>query len=226
MTYEILKKIERSEKDLEHSRLLAGYGVATVSEAQGKTGIMDDHIKPIQQGKSIAGRAITVECTGSDNLIIHAAFEVCSQGDVLVVSTPNKTKNGFFGELMANSAIKRGVVGLIIDGGVRDTEAMRKLGFPVWSRYVYVMGTTKNMPGNVNKEITCGNVTIYGGDFIVADDDGVVVVKKENLEATLENSRKRTEKEVQTREKIRNGELSIDFYNLRPKIAEANVKYS
>lgn len=226
MTFQIVKNIERGENDLEFSKKLAEYGVATVSESQGKTGVMLDCIKPIQHGASIAGRAITVECTAADNLMIHAALEVCQKGDVLVVSTPDNTKNGYFGELMANSAISRGVSALIIDGGIRDSESIRKLKFPVWSRYIYVVGTTKNNPGNINKEIKCGGTTVSGGDFVVADDDGVVVVKREMVEEVIEKAHERVEKEGKTRKKIKSGELAIDFYNLRPVISGLGVEYT
>lgn len=225
MSYNIIKNIERSEKDGDYAERLALYGVATVSEAHGKSGDMADYIKPIQQEVSVAGRAITVNCTASDNLMIHAALEICKKGDILVVSTPENSRSGFFGELMANAAINRGVAALIIDGGVRDTRPIRKLGFPVWSKYINVKGTTKKNPGNVNTEIKCGGMLISGGDFIVADDDGVAVVRKEMLETVLKKSQERVEKEVKTRERIRNGELSIDFYNLRPVIFDVGVEY-
>lgn len=225
MKFQIIKNIERDPNDIEYSLKLAQYGVATVSESQSNTGVMADYIRPIQHGVSVAGRAITVECTAADNLMIHAALEICQKGDILVVSTPEDTKNGYFGELMANSAMKRGVSALVIDGGVRDSESLRKLGFPVWCRYIYVAGTTKKNPGNINKELNCGRVSITGGDYVVADDDGVVVVKREMLKNVIEKAHERVEREVKTRDKIKSGELSIDFYNLRPVISQLGVEY-
>ncbi|WMT53522.1 4-carboxy-4-hydroxy-2-oxoadipate aldolase/oxaloacetate decarboxylase [Ferroplasma acidiphilum] len=225
MKYEIFKNIERSSRDEKYSQLLSEYGVATVSEAQNKTGIMREYIHPLQQNVSIAGRAITVECTAADNLMIHAAFELCQKGDILVVSTPEHTVNGYFGELMANSAIQRGIAGLVIDGGVRDIKAIRELGFPVWAKYVNVLGTTKKNPGIINKTMKCGGTYITGGDFIVCDDDGVVVVESQMVEKVIENSQKRVEKEVVTRDRIKSGELSINFYNLRPVLSEIGVEY-
>ncbi|MEM3193047.1 MAG: 4-carboxy-4-hydroxy-2-oxoadipate aldolase/oxaloacetate decarboxylase [Candidatus Parvarchaeota archaeon] len=226
MRFEIIKNIERDNNDLEYSRKLAEYGVATVCEAQGKTGVMLDYMRPIQHGVSVAGRAITVECTAADNLMIHAALEICHKGDILVVSTPKETRNGYFGELMANSAMSKGVSALIIDGGIRDSESIRKLKFPVWCKYIYAVGTTKKNPGNINKEIKCGGISISGGDFVVADDDGVVVVKKEMLKSVIEKAQERVEKEVITRNKIKSGELAIDFYNLRPVLSELGVEYT
>ncbi|MDA8142421.1 MAG: 4-carboxy-4-hydroxy-2-oxoadipate aldolase/oxaloacetate decarboxylase [Thermoplasmatales archaeon] len=225
MTFIITKGYQRSNSDAEYSKLLAEFGVATVSEAQDKKGVMNTEIKPIQTGRSVAGRAVTVECTAADNLMIHAALEFCKPGDVLVVSTPKEAKNGFFGELMATSAMKRGVAALIIDGGVRDSQAMRDMNFPVWSRYVYVIGTSKKNPGNVNLQISCSDVKVNPGDYVVADDDGVVVVAKENIDVVLEKSGTRVEKEKVTRDKLQKGELSMDFYGLRKVIEDLKIEY-
>lgn len=226
MSYEIIRDIPRSEKDSEYCRRLAEFGVATVSEAQNKSGVMDVGISPIQRDVSVCGVAVTVECTAPDNLMIHASLETLKPGDILVVKTPTDSKNGYFGELMAHSVIRRGAVGLVIDGGVRDTKQLRELGFPVWAKYINVIGTTKKSPGNINKPIKCGEVEVNPGDYLVADDDGIVVVKRANVQTVVKNSEERVKKERITRSRIDNGELSIDFYNLRPVLEDLGVKYS
>jgi len=223
--FEIVREIPRSEKDLEYCRKLAEFGVATVSEAQNKTGVMETYIQPIQRGTSVCGVAVTVDCVAPDNLMIHASLEFLRPGDILVVSTPPSSRNGYFGELMAHSAMRRGAVGLVIDGGVRDTKQLRELSFPAWARYIHVTGTTKKSPGNVNKPINCGGIEVHPGDFVVADDDGAVVVKRKDVLTVLKNSEERVKKEEVTRKRIDNGELSVDFYNLRPILQEIGVVY-
>lgn len=224
MSFKIVKNIPHSPEDEVILSELAGFGVATVAESQDKSNVMDAAIRPIQSGKSIAGTAVTVRCADADNLMIHAAIEYCKPGDVLVVSTMSETRNGYFGELMATACKKRGVSGLIIDGGVRDTKNLRDLEFPVWSRYVCVTGTSKNRPGWVNVPITCGNVTVSPGDFITADDDGVVVTKRAAIKDVVSKARTREEKEEGVRSKIRDGQLSVDFYSLRKVIEQLGIE--
>ncbi|MDA8054816.1 MAG: 4-carboxy-4-hydroxy-2-oxoadipate aldolase/oxaloacetate decarboxylase [Thermoplasmatales archaeon] len=214
----------RSGDDLEICRLLASFGVATVAESQEKQNVMDSEIRPIQTGKSIAGTAITVRSSDADNLMIHAAIEYCQKGDLLVVSTLSETRNGYFGELMATACKRKEVAGLIIDGGVRDTKRLREIDFPVWSRYVNVTGTSKSKPGWVNIPISAGNVTVNPGDFVVADDDGVVVVRRENIREILNAAKAREEKENATRQKIAKGELSMDFYSLRKVVQDLHIE--
>lgn len=221
----IVRNIPRSERDSAILDEVSKYGVATLSESQAKKGVLDPSIRPIQEGRKIAGTAITVQCFDADNLMIHAALELCHKGDILVVVSLTETKNGYFGELLARAFLKRGVTGLIIDGGVRDVQSLRQLGFPVWSRYINVVGTTKNSPGSVNIPITCGNVMINPGDFVVADDDGIVSISREDIDSVIKNSREREKRETLTREKIANGELSVDFYNLRERIQSIGVTY-
>lgn len=225
MNYTIVKNIERSSEDYNYSKYLANFGVATLSDAQDGTGLMNQYIRPIQSGASIAGTAVTVECISPDNLMIHAALEFCKRGDVLVVSTPQNVVSGFFGELMANAAKKRGVVALIIDGGVRDIKAVRDLGFPIWSKYICAKAPTKNNPGNVNQTITCGNVNVNPGDFIVADDDGVIVISRKNIKIVLKKAYEIVAKDKENLEKIKNGELSIDYDNLRKVLESYEIVY-
>ena len=224
MTHEINKLIPRSKEDRAICSRLTSYGVATVSESQEKTNVMDPGIRPIQTGKSVSGVAVTVCTADADNLMIHAAIEYCQEGDILVISTLSETRCGYFGELMATACKMKGIAGLVIDGGVRDTKQLREMGFPVWSRYVNVTGTSKVKPGWVNTPITAGNVTIYPGDFITADDDGVVVTRRERIDEVLSAAEAREKKEEGTRKKIREGQLSVDFYSLRDILRNLNIK--
>lgn len=224
MTYRIITEIPRSGEDAEICKKLSSYGVATVAESQEKTGIMDTNIRPVISGKSVSGTAVTVMCSDGDNLMIHAALEYCKKGDFLIVSTISSTRNGYFGELMATAAQKKGVVGLVIDGGVRDIDRLREIGFPAWSRYVCVAGTSKIKPGWVNTSITCANVSINPGDFVTADGDGVVVTKREDVHGILSRAEERSKKEEGVKERISRGESSVDFYSLRQVIEGLKIE--
>ncbi len=207
---------------LEFARL----GVATVFEAQGQTGLLDTTMRPIQQGVTVCGPAVTVICPAGDNLMIHAAVECCQPGDVLVVTTEGEAnKHGMLGELLAKSLILRGVRAVIMDGGVRDTLRLKKLGLPVWTTAIVCTGTTKNRAGWVNAPAVCAGVLINPGDLIVADDDGVVVVKREDIPDALEKSLNREKKEQETSRKIEAGQLGVDFYGFRDVLARLGVKY-
>lgn len=219
----VVKEIERPSADL--IKKLSHYDVSTVYEAQGKQGLLSHTIKPIQSGKLICGPAVTAVCPAGDNLMIHAAIEVCKPGDILVVSTIGESVSGMIGELIVRALMYRGVQGLIIDAGIRDAKEIRELGFPVWSKAIYSEGTTKNRGGWVNAPAICGGMQVNPGDVIMADDDGVVVIKKEDVESSIEAAQKRMEKEIQTREKIAAGQLSLDFYNLREVLQKENVVY-
>ncbi|WP_099157038.1 4-carboxy-4-hydroxy-2-oxoadipate aldolase/oxaloacetate decarboxylase [Virgibacillus ndiopensis] len=219
----IIKNIKRPDNQLIED--YAKYDVSTVYEAQGKTGLMSYELQTISQGDFVVGPAVTATCFAGDNLMIHAAIEVCRPGDILVVSIIGESNSGMIGELIVSALIKRGVKGLIINAGIRDVAQIRRLGFPVWSRAIYSQGTTKNKGGWVNKETSCGGCIVRPGDLIMADDDGVVVIEKANFERTLEASAKRVNKEIKTKEKIMNGELSLDFYGLREVLNSENVVY-
>jgi 4-hydroxy-4-methyl-2-oxoglutarate aldolase len=199
--------------------------VSTVYEAQGKIGLVSHELKSISQGSMLCGPAVTVVCPAGDNLMIHAAIEVCQPGDVLVITTIGESIAGMIGELIVTALMKRKVQGVIIDAGIRDVAKLREFGFPVWSRAIYSQGTTKNRGGWVNAPAVCGEVSIHPGDLIMADDDGVVVVKQEDFQSTLEASTRRLAKEEQTKEKIARGEISIDFYGLRETLKQENVMY-
>ncbi|WP_062301612.1 4-carboxy-4-hydroxy-2-oxoadipate aldolase/oxaloacetate decarboxylase [Demequina subtropica] len=202
----------------------ASIGVATVHEAMGRTGSISA-LRPIQQGVRVAGTAVTVMSWPGDNLMIHAAIEQCGPGDILVVTTREPSSHGMFGELFATGLQRRGVVGALIDAGARDTQEMRDMGFPVWSRHVNVMGTVKSTPGAINVPIVVGGQVIDAGDIIVADDDGVVVVPRAGADDALVKSRARLDKEEATRQAFLGGELGLDRYGMRPVLADLGVTY-
>ncbi len=204
---------------------LAEAGSATVHEAIGRRGYVGADIRPIQPDVRIAGSAVTVSCHPGDNLMIHAAVEMCQEGDVLVVTNTSPSSHGMFGELLGCSVMARGVRGLVVDAGVRDTRELRELGFPVWSRHVSCQGTVKASPGSVNVPVVLGGISVAPGDVVCADDDGVVVVPHREAEWALAQSRARIAAEDQSRAKLKAGELGIDFYGLRAKLAELGVEY-
>ncbi|MGG1399005.1 4-carboxy-4-hydroxy-2-oxoadipate aldolase/oxaloacetate decarboxylase [Bacillus salipaludis] len=219
----VIKNITRpDEKLIEEFKKL---DVSTVYEAQGKIGIMDYNLKPILDNSLICGPAVTAVCPAGDNLMIHAAIEVCKPGDVLVITTVGEMVAGMIGELIVTALIKKGVQGVIIDSGIRDKAQIRELGFPIWTKAVFSQGTTKTRGGWVNAPTVCGGTSVDPGDLIMADDDGVVVVKKADLQFALESSKKRLQKEEGTKEKIARGEISLDFYNLRPTLEKEQVVY-
>jgi 4-hydroxy-4-methyl-2-oxoglutarate aldolase len=219
----VVRRFERADPEV-----LAGLGeidAATLHEAIGRRGSLGVGLRPIQQGVRIVGSAVTVSSHPGDNLMIHAAVETCRPGDVLVVANTAPSTHGMFGELLATSLMARGVIGLVIDAGVRDTDALREIGFPVWSAHVSVQGTVKATPGAVNVPVVIGSQPIAAGDVVCADDDGVVVVAREEAAWALEQSRARIAKETATRERLRAGELGVDIYGLRDKLASLGVRY-
>jgi len=219
----VVRTIERTP--LEIIDQLAPVGTATVHEAIGRRGYVGPDITPIQQGTKIAGNAVTVLSHPGDNLMIHAAVEVCQAGDILVVVNTAPSTHGMFGDLLASSLMARGVRGLVIDAGVRDTADLREMGFPVWSRHVSCQGTVKATPGSVNVPVVMGGTTISPGDAVCADDDGVVVVGRDEAEWGLEKSNERLDKEEATRARLMAGELGVDFYGLRQTILDLGVEY-
>jgi 4-hydroxy-4-methyl-2-oxoglutarate aldolase len=200
-------------------------GVSTVHEADGRRGALSPDVRPIQQGARIAGSAVTVSCHPGDNLMIHAAVEVCGPSDLLVVATTSPSTDGVLGELLATSLRAHGVIGAVLDAGVRDVAELRALGFPVWARAVSPQGTVKASPGSVNVPVVCGGQVVSPGDAVVADDDGVVVVPCERAADVLGAAREREANEATKRLRLAAGELGVDMYGLRPLLAELGVEY-
>jgi 4-hydroxy-4-methyl-2-oxoglutarate aldolase len=219
----VVRHIDRADSEVVEA--LGQAGTATVHEAIGRRGYLGPELRPIQQGLKIAGTAVTVLSHPGDNMMIHAAVEVCEPGDILVVATTAPSTHGMFGDLLATSLLARGVRGLVIDAAVRDTADLRQMGFGVWTRHVSCQGTVKATPGSVNIPIAIGGVAINPGDVICADDDGAVVVAREAADWALEQSEARLAKEEGTRARFEAGELGVEFYGLRSKLSELGVTY-
>lgn len=200
-------------------------GVATVHEAQGRIGLMSPYMRPIYATARVAGTAVTVSSQPGDNLMIHAALEVCMPGDVLVVTTTSESTDGMFGELLATSCRAHGVKGLFIDAGIRDTAELTEMDFPAWAKAVSAQGTVKATAGSVNIPVVCAGAIVFPGDVIVGDADGVVVVRREAAAEVADLAAARLVKEEKSRERLRNGELGVDFYGLRAKLKELGVEY-
>lgn len=211
--------------DPEVAARLARYGVATVHEAQGRVGLMHQRLRPIWRGPAISGTAVTCTLPPGDNWMIHVAVEQCQPGDILVAAPIAEAHSGYFGDLLGTSLKARGVHGLILDAGCRDVDDLEKIGFPVWSRSICAHGTVKETLGDVNVTVSCGEEVVRPGDVIVADNDGIVVVPRQNAEAVAAAAQARIEKEEKSRARYEAGELGLDVNSMRARLAEKGLTY-
>ena len=219
----VVKNIERVAS--EQISNLADFGVATIYEAQGRSGLLNSRLRPIYPDASIIGPAVTVQVPPGDNWMLHVAVEVCQAGDVLVVAPTSPCEDGYFGELLASSLKSRGVIGLVIDAGCRDTKELKNMQFPVWSRAISARGTVKETLGSVNTPIVCADEVVRPGDIVAADNDGIVIVERTRVEEVIQKCKDRIKREKEIMKQLESGELGLDIYGMRDRLKQKGLKY-